>query len=231
MRCGSQPSFRRPNTGGDNHVRSDVQRKHLPSPEVSRLLISDVEMSGREDDLDAPSGADFDIAAVYSKHRDAMYRIAYARLRESGRAAESADVVHDVIVRLLQSPPRGVQNWEAFLVTAVINAVADRLKSATSRRDGGRLDESSAHNVPSDLDLDNEVVEALDLEHRAGIVWDSLSVLSERERKVVWEHVACERPRKDVAAEVGVTVQRITQIKTQALRKLREAMDVKGGRE
>ncbi|WP_287016653.1 sigma-70 family RNA polymerase sigma factor [Gordonia sp. (in: high G+C Gram-positive bacteria)] len=182
----------------------------------------------REGETEDVDGAHFDIAAVYYRYRELMHRVAFARLRDSGRTSEAGDVVQDVIVGLMGSPPTGVKNWESYLVRAVQNKVTDRLRSAAVKHDGGPVDEVSELERPSDADVGTDVVEAIDLVRRAGIVWDCLSALGDRERRVLWEHVAKDRPRKDVANEFGVTPQRVTQLKNAGLKKLAVAMKAKG---
>jgi RNA polymerase sigma-70 factor (ECF subfamily) len=53
--------------------------------------------------------------------------------------------------------------------------------------------------------------------------------LDVRHRKAVWDTVALERPRSEVAAELNVTPSRISQMTTRALAQLRE--DVNNRRE
>jgi DNA-directed RNA polymerase specialized sigma subunit len=55
-------------------------------------------------------------------------------------------------------------------------------------------------------------------------VWDCLSVLDERHRKVVWESVALGRPRSEVATELNVTPARVSQMTTRSLALLRQEM-------
>ncbi|MBK6885378.1 MAG: hypothetical protein IPH03_02300 [Tetrasphaera sp.] len=62
----------------------------------------------------------------------------------------------------------------------------------------------------------------------AASAWDKLSVLDDRHRRVAWEYVAKGRPRQEVAAELGVSPARISQMATRALRDLREALEQEG---
>lgn len=180
-------------------------------------------MTAPEGEPEGQDVADFDIGAVYARYRDLMYRVAYVQLQPSGRTSEAGDVVQDVIVSLMRSRPRDVQNWEAFLVRAVKNKVLDLLRSAAAIHDGGMLDEAYGE-VSDGSDFSEDVADELDRQAQAGIAWDCLSILTQQERTVVWDVVALERPRKDVAAELDVTPPRVTQIKNQSLRKLEEEM-------
>jgi RNA polymerase sigma factor (sigma-70 family) len=167
-----------------------------------------------------------DIGALYLQHRDAMYRVAASVLREAGRASDAGDAVQDAIVSILASPPVGVQNWEALLVSTAKRRALDRLKSASVRHSGGELDEGYDRAEPGD-DLADDVASAVDSQRRAALAWDSLAALDERHRKAVWDTVALQRPRGEVAAELGVTPARVSQIVTAALKELRDEMNRK----
>jgi len=47
----------------------------------------------------------YDWAALYQKHRDAMYGVAYEVLRASGRWDLAADAVQEAMVSLMKAPP------------------------------------------------------------------------------------------------------------------------------
>lgn len=169
-----------------------------------------------------------DLGALYLRHRDAMYQVAASVLREVGRASEAADAVNDAIVSIMASPPRDVRNWEAFLVTAAKRKALDRVRSAEVRHAGPEFVEA-IHARPDDIDLAEDVADNIDRKDRAGHAWDCLSILDERHRKAVWETVALERPRSEVAAELGVSPGRVSQMTTRALALLREEMSGREG--
>lgn len=100
------------------------------------------------------------------------------------------------------APPRDVRSWEAFLVTAAKRKALDRVRSADVRHAGPEFVES-IHDRADDTDLAEDVADAIDRKERAALAWDCLSVLDERHRKAVWETVAMERPRSEVAAALG----------------------------
>jgi RNA polymerase sigma factor (sigma-70 family) len=167
-----------------------------------------------------------DIGALYLQHRDAMYRAAASVLREAGRASEAGDAVQDAIVSILASPPGNVRNWEALLVGTAKRRALDRLRSAAVRHAGGELDDTHDRAERGD-DLADDVASAVDSQRRAALAWDSLAVLDERHRKAVWDMVALERSRSEVAAELGVTPARVSQMVTAALKDLRDEMNRK----
>lgn len=165
-----------------------------------------------------------DLAALYTKHRDAMHRVAASVLREAGLADHANDAVHDTVVSIMSSPPKSnVRNWEAFLIRAVQRRAIDRLKSAAVRHAGPELTEE--HDRPDSTDLADDVTETLERQRLAERAYAALDVLDERHRKVAWEYIALERPRAEVAAELGVTPGRVNQMAARALGKLRDAID------
>ena len=141
-------------------------------------------------------------------------------LREAGLAADAGDVVSDAMVSIMSSPPKNVRNWEAFLVTAVKRKALDRLTSAAVRHAGPELKEAHLQ-IPDDANIAQDVAEDIDRQREAATVWDCLSILDERHRKVVWEMVALERARGDVARELGVSPARVSQMVSRALQMLR----------
>lgn len=166
-----------------------------------------------------------DIGALYLRHRDAMHQVAASVLREAGMASQAGDAVHDAMVSILSSPPKDVRNWEAFLVTAAKRKALDRIRSADARRTGSGLPEEVQTLVDDDVDIAEDVSADVDRKNRAAVAWDCLSVLDDRDRKVVWDICALERPRNEVANELGATPGRISQIAARALTALRAEMD------
>jgi RNA polymerase sigma-70 factor (ECF subfamily) len=157
-----------------------------------------------------------------------MHKVAASVLREVGLASEAGDAVQDAIVSIMASPPSNVQNWEAFLITAAKRKALDRVRSADVRHAGPELAESR-HDRMDDTDIAEDVATDIDRKQRAAVAWDCLSILDDRHRKVVWETMALGRPRDEVAAELGVTPPRVSQMTTRALTLLREEMNKREG--
>jgi RNA polymerase sigma factor (sigma-70 family) len=168
-------------------------------------------------------------AALYDQHKDAMYRVARSVLRPAGREAEAEDAVMAAMESLMKSPPYEVDSWEAVMVTAAKRRAVDLLRSAAARHAGPPLEpEDDRSDRLGGSGLAEDVAEQIDRERAGAILWDKLALLDERHRIVVWEYKALGRPREEVAAELGVTPSRVSQIAIEALRVLRDALKDEG---
>lgn len=167
-----------------------------------------------------------DWAALYQKHREAMYRVAARTLRGGGREAEAEDVVMAAMESLMKKPPRNVTNWEAMMVKATIRRALDLLKSAEVKHSSGV--ELVDHDGALPGTLEDDVAEAVDRQRDAAAAWGALSSLDVRHRQAVWEYVAKGRSRDDVAAELGVSPARVSQMTTKALKELKEVLEREG---
>ena len=152
-----------------------------------------------------------------------MHRVAAKVLREAGIADQAGDAVQDAMVSLMASPPSDVRNWEAVMVATAKRRALDRVDAAAVRHAGPELSEE--HDQVDLADVSEEVAELVDDQRAAAVAWDNLAVLDDRHRKVAWEYVALERPRADVAAELGVTPARVSQMARRALEELRDALN------
>ena len=167
-----------------------------------------------------------DWGALYASHRDAMYRVASRILRDAGIADQADDVVNDAMLSLISSPPKAVQNWEAIMVTVAKRRALDRIGTAAVRHAGSELDtDLDGERVP---DIADDVADDVDRQRICARIWDHLGILDDRHRKVAWEYVALDRPRAEVAAELGVTPGRVSQMAKTALEKLRDELRSEG---
>jgi RNA polymerase sigma-70 factor (ECF subfamily) len=155
-----------------------------------------------------------------------MYRVAARILRDAGRSDDAEDVVMAAMESLMKAPPTGVQNWEAMMVRATKMRALDLLGSAAARHASseGLYD----HDVVSPATVEDDVIELVDRQRAAAVAWDKLALLDDRHRRVAWEYIAKERPRGEVAAELGVSPARVSQMAAAALRQLREALVMEG---
>lgn len=169
-----------------------------------------------------------DWGALYKAHRDAMHKAAKRMLRGAGLVDLSGDAVQDAIESLIKSPPQeAVENWQSLMVVAAKRKALDRLKSAAVRHAGPEL--SDVHHHSTEPDISDDVSEDIDRQREAARARDALKTLTERDREVVVRRAVLEHPRDQVAADLGVSPARISQITKAALEQLRETME-KGAR-
>lgn len=160
-----------------------------------------------------------DWAALFQKHRGAMYGVAARTLRGAGRAVDPADVVMMAMESLMKKPPAGVKNWEALMVETTKRRALDVLKSAAVQRTSAS--ELEDHDGASPATLEDDVLDAITLREK-------VALLDDRHRHVAWEYIAKGRPRDEVAAGLGVSPARISQMATKALKELKEALEKEG---
>lgn len=170
-----------------------------------------------------------DLAALYLLHRDAMHRVAASVLRSAGLVDLAKDAVQDAIVSIMASPPSEVRDWEAFMVTAAKRKAVDRCRSAAVVHAGPEFSPDK-HDRAADIDLAEDVIQDLEKVQRARKIEVVLHVLDERHRTAVWEFAALGRPRSEVAAELGVTPPRVSQMTKRALNLLRHELDRRDGK-
>jgi len=148
-----------------------------------------------------------DWAALYQKHREAMFRVAASVLRDRGIAHQAEDVVSIVFTSAMEKPPEDVLNWEAWLVLAAKRRALDMVKSAGVSRVGELTEEHDR--VADDAADAMELMEWAEKVARARRV---LSKMDEREQYVAARYMIADRPREEVAGQLGVTPGRISQI-------------------
>lgn len=165
--------------------------------------------------------ASIDWAALYQRHRDAMFRVAKGVLRSSGRVDLADDAVQDAMVSLMKSPPTETpRNWEALLVATAKRRALDMVGSAAMVK-GAVLEEERASSA-SEQDME-KVLERLE---KMALVRAAIAKakLDARAHYVLAQYVVLERPRAEVAAELGVTPARVSQIATKVLTEINTAV-------
>lgn len=162
----------------------------------------------------------YDWAALYQKHRDAMYGVAYEVLRGSGRVDLAADAVQEAIVSLMKTPPaEPPRSWEALLVATSKRRALDIVRSAAVVRGM----EYSEEYVPGASAPDED--DALERLEKMARARPAIARLDAQEHFVLAQYIVLDRPRGDVAAELGVTPARISQINTRVLSKINAAVE------
>lgn len=167
------------------------------------------------------SDAGPDWAALYEKHRPAMYRVALTVLARKAGPDLANDAVNAAMVSLMERPPENVENWEALLVSTVRRRALDIVGSAAVARGSELGDDHDA----SDGASEDDVLDRMDLVARArrGIL-----ALKPQERYVLEQYLVLERDRAEVAAELNVTPPRVSQIVRKIQGAVRAALEEGG---
>lgn len=161
----------------------------------------------------------WDWAALYQKHRDAMYGVAYEVLRGSGRTDLAADAVQDAMVSLMRTPPsEAPRSWEALLVATSKRRALDMIRSAAMRTG---VEYSDEHLSGLPLADEDDVLDRLEKIARARPV---IAGLDAREHEVLAQYIVLDRPRTEVAELLKVTSARISQISTDVLSRIEAAL-------
>lgn len=128
----------------------------------------------------------------------------------------SDDVVHDVFTNMMRRAlPEDLVSLRSYLVVAARHVVLDAVKSRSARLE---MVEDVETNAPPALGEDPEelaISSALYVR-----VLEHLTELTQNERYVFVQRVMKERRRDEVAQELGVTPQRVSQLVAVATAKL-----------
>lgn len=177
-----------------------------------------------------------DVEAVYLQHKDAMWGMARSMLR--GDEDQAADIIQAVMLAVVAKEPQGVDNWEAYLVTAVKLRIYDLWKSAAHKRELLRLEEAAPLEGErlgaDDLGLDPAVVVGEGYERIATVaqVREALAELHATHPQAhdVFVQVKGEgHTSKEVAARLGVSDSRVRQHVMTARSELRKILEARGG--
>lgn len=164
-----------------------------------------------------------EIAEAYSKHATALHRVSYAVLFDRGLQAWSSDIVNTAILEVLEHPPVGVQNWEAYLVTIVRRRALDFVRSAAVRhRNGSEVDLNA---YPDEADRIEEVGDGVDILAQMVKAVDALNALESSSRRIAYEYFWLERKQSDVASDLGITQARVSQVIATARKQLKDHIE------
>lgn len=165
------------------------------------------------------SSPTYDWAALYTAHRDAMYRVVLDILRSSGRFDLADDAVMNAIESLMKKPPsEPPDSWEGLLVRTAQRRALDLVKSADIAK---RADLPKDYEEGSSPSHEDAVLDRLDAVER---MKPAIGKLGDQAHYVLAQYIVLERPRTEVAAELKVTPGRVSQISRKLLEDLRAAI-------
>ena len=219
----------------------DLVREHMPMVgHLVRELLNRVPGHVHADDLSSAGFAallgaarSFDVTRGIPFHRFAAVRVRGALLDElrgqdwasrsvRARARRTAQARQDLTAALGRTPTDAeVAETLGVAVSELASVEDDVQKAALLSLQGfptGAAEEMVAEQSegPEDLLLRRE---------RLGYLHQAVQALPERLRMVVTESFLREQPLSDIAARLGVTESRISQLRTEALRLLREGLN------
>lgn len=163
-----------------------------------------------------------DWAALYQEHRDAMFRVALSVLRSSGQIDLAQDAVQAAMVSLMSSPPKNVENWAAVLVMTAKRRALDMVQSAFVARKVEFEEDRHRDGYPDD---GFEILERLEKVERVRRI---IVRYEGQDRHVLTEYLVKDRPRADIADELGVSPARVSQIATKIRNELEAALQEGG---
>lgn len=170
------------------------------------------------------SSNDYDLAAIYQLYKDDMHRMASSVLWDYGLTVEAEDVVHTVIVEIMQTPPKEpVKNWQAYLITITKRRSYDKVKEAFVKNRDRSLDKLPDF-PDTTQDLSQDVADNLERLAEAAHLHKLLAALPAQEREILWRVFGLEEKQSSIAEEMGLSRSRISQICRSGLIKLRAQM-------
>jgi RNA polymerase sigma factor for flagellar operon FliA len=199
----------------ETHARAT----HIPREELAS--VGALALVTAADAFDASLGVPF---GAYARRRilgafaDEMRAMDWASRGIRKRIKETV-AVRDTLTAGLGRTPSVTEIATAMGVPedAVTEALADAARSVTT------LDDPSAQDVPSDLLLPEE---SLVLRERRRVLENAILALPERMRRIIQAVYFEERPIKDLAEELGVTHSAVSQQRSEAVRLLRDALEL-----
>lgn len=157
-----------------------------------------------------PSPSNNPLMAALALHYEEL--VGYLRRRFNGRGF-ARDVVHDVCVQVLEKPSHEEVGLPlAFLKRALSNRALDRLRAEQIR-----LAHASAGAQPSEND-DWDGQKALEFEEQLQALLCIIDRLPARQRQVFLLHRIHDMPQRDIASELEISANMVTQHFNRAMR-------------
>ena len=150
------------------------------------------------------SPSDHSIMSALALHYDDL--VEYIRRRFNGRDF-SRDLMHDLCIQMLEKPPKEhVATPLAYLRRAAFNRAVDRVRAERTRQAhmNGFVPEHQSVDV-----WDGE--KALNFEQQLTALLDIIQALPMRQRQVFLLHRIHEMPQREIAEELDISVNMVTQ--------------------
>jgi RNA polymerase sigma-70 factor (ECF subfamily) len=157
------------------------------------------------------------LIALFLAQRPALLRLLTARL---GSPDEAEDVLQDMWFRLERVPTGPIAEPAAYLFRMAANLATDRRLSNTRRE---KRDDSWMSHMPGDddyPDAERQMIASDELRR----VEAALDEMPERMRRALLLFRVEERPQKDIAEDLGITVSGVEKLLRRGYRQLTEKM-------
>ncbi len=161
-----------------------------------------------------------DWGRLFEAHHQAMQQVAAQALQSSGRHDLAEDAMMQAFLSLMLHPPSEVGNWEALLVATAKHRAIDTARSFD-------LTHRDARGLRDDMQPDESVpdtIDDLDTALTASQAMAEIARLPDLQQRVVRHTVLEQRSIRVVAADLGLSPARVSQLKTAALATLRERL-------
>lgn len=132
---------------------------------------------------------DYDLRSFLAVERERLVRYVRSLLREAAEM-DAEDVVHDVVIKLLERPETAtpLDEWGAYVLRALRNRVIDRRRLKRPSVSLEAEAESGVRFVDLLRDLGATPVEMLQTAEGRAALFAALEALNEMERKVIIAH-------------------------------------------
>jgi RNA polymerase sigma factor (sigma-70 family) len=142
-------------------------------------------------------------------------------------AVQAGDIVMDTMKSVMASPPKHVENWEAFFVTVVKRRALDHFKSSHVKHAAGqRLPD--VHLADPLQNTTEDVSEADDRSRDAATALTLMRELPEKHQIVLRRRVMGGISLTETAKALGVSGARVSQLQKEALQIMKERLNEKG---
>lgn len=142
--------------------------------------------------------------------------------RHDGRRLRA--VTEELTGRLLRTPDDTEVAAELGVTPADVVDIRNDLERSVVLHLDGLVDQGNAGGALADAPMSDPAQQVLGREMNA-YLHDAVLALPERLRKIMVEYFFEERPMQDIADELGITVSRVSQLRAQAIRLMREGLE------
>lgn len=164
------------------------------------------------------------IGALYLQYREKLIRKADSvLLHKFGLRDGGEEVVQQVFMELQERPPtERVANWEALLVNRThLRAIDHGRKQHVDKRGPSVFSDEVDVVDPNSAQAYEDVERAMEIAEHMGDLHEAMSELNDKVRHVFVRLEQEDAGREQVAAELGVSPSRVSQIRKAALEKVR----------